>query len=196
MEAFKVVERETKTKAYSKEGLARDQPMTAEERKRMRVREWLTETAQRLSDAVDELEAEAEAAEETGGRSKKERDALAALEKVIRTHRWHVDKLEAVRTAPGLQQMRCSSGRRECVLWREPRVVCTPIPPRFNLNVTPTRAQLARLVDNAAVDVDEVDGLKDDVEFYIEQVRVYGRAYVDWGASPMQCPMCPACESL
>ena len=132
MEAFKVVERETKTKAYSKEGLARDQPMTAEERKRMRVREWVQvrrraprsagtclhpafnfnidfntlpsprtprsqEAAQKLSDAVDELEAEAEAAEAAGdGRSKKERDALAHLEKVMRTHRFHVDKLEAV----------------------------------------------------------------------------------------------------
>jgi CCR4-NOT transcription complex subunit 3 len=33
MEAFKVVERETKTKAYSKEGLLRDEKLTPEERK-------------------------------------------------------------------------------------------------------------------------------------------------------------------
>ena len=100
MEAFKVVERETKTKAYSKEGLARDQPMTAEERKRQRTREWLSELASKLSDQVDELEAEAEAVEAAGGgRSKKERDALAAMEAVMKTHRFHVDKLEAVRGA-------------------------------------------------------------------------------------------------
>jgi CCR4-NOT transcription complex subunit 3 len=95
MEAFKVVERETKTKAYSKEGLARDQPLSAEERKRLRTREWVQDVVQKLSDQIDEYEAESEAA--GGGRSKKEREALAALETVIRNHRFHVDKLEAVR---------------------------------------------------------------------------------------------------
>lgn len=34
MEAFKVIERESKMKAYSKEGLLRETPLTAEERRR------------------------------------------------------------------------------------------------------------------------------------------------------------------
>jgi CCR4-NOT transcription complex subunit 3 len=52
MEAFKVVERETKMKAFSKEGLARDMPMSAEERKRLKCREWVQDILNKLSDSV------------------------------------------------------------------------------------------------------------------------------------------------
>lgn len=52
MEAFKVVERETKMKAFSKEGLARDMPMSAEERKRLKCREWVQDILNKLNDAV------------------------------------------------------------------------------------------------------------------------------------------------
>ncbi len=61
MEAFKVIERETKTKAYSKEGLARsDANMTPEERKRNRTREWLQDMASKFSDEIEEFEQELE----------------------------------------------------------------------------------------------------------------------------------------
>ncbi len=60
MEAFKVVERETKTKAYSKEGLLRDQPVSAEERKRAKTRDWLQELASKLGDEIEEMENELE----------------------------------------------------------------------------------------------------------------------------------------
>jgi hypothetical protein len=52
METFKVVERETKMKAFSKEGLARDVPMSAEEKRRLKTREWVQDVVNKLSDGV------------------------------------------------------------------------------------------------------------------------------------------------
>ena len=95
METFKVVERETKMKAFSKEGLARDQPMTAEERKRLKSREWVQEVINALNDGIDEMEAEVEALE--ASKAKKDHDTAAMLEGVMRNHRFHIDKLEGVR---------------------------------------------------------------------------------------------------
>jgi hypothetical protein len=60
METFKVVEREAKTKAYSKEGLMRDQPMSAEEKKRQKSKDWVQELISKLSDAIEELSGELE----------------------------------------------------------------------------------------------------------------------------------------
>jgi CCR4-NOT transcription complex subunit 3 len=126
METFKVVERETKTKAYSKEGLARDATLTPEERRRLGTRQWVQEFVQALEDEVDATEAEVEALEAASGGKKKEREAtLARLNGLITNHRWHIDRLEA----------------------------------------------LTRMLDNAAVDPDAVDGIKEDLEYYQEQVR-------------------------
>ncbi len=41
MERFKVIERESKMKAYSKEGLLRDTPLTPEDKRRLKTREWV-----------------------------------------------------------------------------------------------------------------------------------------------------------
>ena len=117
MEAFKVVERETKTKAYSKEGLARDQPLSAEERKRLKTREWVQDSVNKLNDQIDEFEAELEAMEAAGGGggAKKKpgvRDPTEVLEGVVKTHHFHVDKLEAVRVTTARL---CAVGRDAAV---------------------------------------------------------------------------------
>lgn len=39
-------------KAFSKEGLMRDQPMSADERRRMKSREWVQEICNKLNDGV------------------------------------------------------------------------------------------------------------------------------------------------
>lgn len=127
MEAFKVVERETKTKAYSKEGLLRDSALTPEERKRAKTREWLGDLVQRLSDDVDATEAAVEALDAPGGgggKAKKDKEG-ARLAKVLAAHRWHTDRLEA----------------------------------------------LTRMLDNGTVEPDAVDGIKEDLEYYLEQCK-------------------------
>ena len=102
MEAFKVVERETKTKAYSKEGLARTQALSEEERRKLKAREWVQDAVSKLGDQLDELEAELEVLAEAGGgggggaRGKKDKETAARLESVVASHRLHVDKLEAL----------------------------------------------------------------------------------------------------
>ena len=125
MEAFKLVEREMKTKAYSKEGLARTQAMSEEERKRMRAREWVQDAVSRLGDEIDEMEKEVETIAESGKGSKKERETEAHLEGVIKTHKLHQDKLEA----------------------------------------------LTRLLDIGDVKTEDVDGIQEDVNYYISQAR-------------------------
>lgn len=52
MERFKVVERETKTKAYSKEGLGQPQKKDRATKEREEIRLWLTESIERLNQEV------------------------------------------------------------------------------------------------------------------------------------------------
>lgn len=86
MEAFKVVERETKTKAYSREGLMRDTPLSAEERKRMKSREWVRDVVDKLSEQMDEMDADIE---RLGMSSKrKDKETIAELEALVKSHRY------------------------------------------------------------------------------------------------------------
>jgi len=49
MERFKVVERETKTKAYSKEGLGAAQKLDPAQKERDEMREWLSASIETLN---------------------------------------------------------------------------------------------------------------------------------------------------
>ena len=60
MEQFKICEKETKTKAYSREGLAREAKMDPREQDKEDKRMWLNETTDKLSDLVDSIEADLE----------------------------------------------------------------------------------------------------------------------------------------
>lgn len=133
METFKVVERETKTKAYSREGLARDSTLTAEEKRRLKTREWVQDMVQALSDDIDATEAELEAFEgglaagaPTGGKAGKaaKEAQVAKMNSLISNHRWHIDRLEA----------------------------------------------LTRMLDNETVEPEDVDNIKEDLDYYMEQV--------------------------
>jgi CCR4-NOT transcription complex subunit 3 len=121
MELFKAVERETKVKAYSREGLSRDAPMSAEERKRLKSREWVQDAAHQLSDTLEQVETELENIENP--KTKREKEVVAHLETVIKNHRWHIDRLDGV----------------------------------------------IRLLDNAAVEADDVDQIKDNIDDYLER---------------------------
>ncbi|TMS11019.1 CCR4-NOT transcription complex subunit 3 [Larimichthys crocea] len=56
MERFKVVERETKTKAYSKEGLGLAQKVDPAQREKEETGQWLTNTIDTLNMQVDQFE--------------------------------------------------------------------------------------------------------------------------------------------
>lgn len=60
MEQFKICEKDTKTKAYSKEGLARETRTDPKEIERDEKRCWLNDWLERLGDIVDSIEADTE----------------------------------------------------------------------------------------------------------------------------------------
>jgi CCR4-NOT transcription complex subunit 3 len=60
MEQFKVCEKDTKTKAYSKEGLARDSKLDPKEALREEKRNWVNDCLERLQDLINSVEADKE----------------------------------------------------------------------------------------------------------------------------------------
>eukprot|EP00039_Didymoeca_costata_P018546 m.333921 g.333921 ORF g.333921 m.333921 type:complete len:593 (+) comp17246_c0_seq1:2847-4625(+) len=95
MERFKVIERETKTKAFSKEGLAAAAKVDPREQEKSECREWLNECVNHLQMQVEQLEAEM--AGLNSGKKKKSSKALEKETKInerIARHNFHVSKLE------------------------------------------------------------------------------------------------------
>eukprot|EP01135_Chromosphaera_perkinsii_P008674 Nk52_evm7s1444 gene=Nk52_evmTU7s1444 len=118
MERFKVVERETKTKAYSKEGLS--VRMDPNEKAKHNTRKWINECVRNLNIQIDMCESETEAL--SGKKKKGNSQRLTELDEAIERHKWHTDKLEII----------------------------------------------LRKLDNGEMDPQSVDGIKEDIEYYIE----------------------------
>jgi len=98
MERFKVVERETKTKAYSKEGLTASTRLDPAERERADIMQWLNSCIDSLNIQVDQFEAEIESLH-CGGKKKKRNEDNARLEECqmwVEKHRDHIQKLETL----------------------------------------------------------------------------------------------------
>ena len=74
MERFKIVERETKTKAYSKEGLTNSSRMDPAEREKWNMQQWLNQCIDTLNIQVDQFEAEIETLSAGGKKGKKKTD--------------------------------------------------------------------------------------------------------------------------
>ncbi|KAF1388010.1 hypothetical protein PFLUV_G00085830 [Perca fluviatilis] len=83
MERFKVVERETKTKAYSKEGLGLAQKVDPAQREKEETGQWLTNTIDTLNMQVDQFESE-------------KQDRIDELKRLIERHRFHIRMLETI----------------------------------------------------------------------------------------------------
>uniref|UniRef100_UPI00358E4AA0 CCR4-NOT transcription complex subunit 3 isoform X2 n=1 Tax=Myxine glutinosa TaxID=7769 RepID=UPI00358E4AA0 len=100
MERFKVVERETKTKAYSKEGLGLVAKVDPAQREREEISQWLTNTIDTLNMQVDQFESEVESLSipsKKKSKSEKERcDRMDTLKRLLERHRWHIGKLETL----------------------------------------------------------------------------------------------------
>lgn len=96
MEKFKICEKETKTKAFSKEGLAQDRT-DPKQKAKTGVGEWVREAIARLEEQTEELEAEIETL--NSGKRKKRSDEnprVSQLKEVITRHKYHVTMLERV----------------------------------------------------------------------------------------------------
>ena len=98
MERFKVVERETKTKAYSKEGLTSGQKLDPVEKERSELSQWLNQCIDSLNLQCDQFEAEIETL--SAAKKKKNRnenaEKIEEYQMVHEKHRDHVQKLETL----------------------------------------------------------------------------------------------------
>lgn len=98
MERFKVVERETKTKAYSKEGLGAAQKLDPAQRVKDEIRQWLTHSISSLQIQIDQYESEIEGL--LAGKKKRldkdKQDRMDELRAKLDRHKFHVTKLETL----------------------------------------------------------------------------------------------------
>ncbi|XP_018082450.1 CCR4-NOT transcription complex subunit 3 S homeolog isoform X3 [Xenopus laevis] len=100
MERFKVVERETKTKAYSKEGLGLAQKVDPAQKEKEDVGQWLTNTIDALNMGVDQFESEVESlsvqTRKKKGDKDQKQDRIEGLKRHIEKHRYHIRMLETI----------------------------------------------------------------------------------------------------
>jgi CCR4-NOT transcription complex subunit 3 len=121
MEQFKVCEKETKTKTYSKEGLARAERLDPTERAKMETETWIREYIDQLQQLVEDADVEIERL--SAGKGKKTNKAqIDDLMHHVLQHKFHIRKLEGI----------------------------------------------IRLVLNDVLDVELVDPLKDDLDYYLD----------------------------
>lgn len=101
MERFKVVERETKTKAYSKEGLTSGTKLDPAEKERSDISRWLNECLDTLNIQIDQFEAEIEslgnAKKKKGGKNNNSHnEQVDEFRNLLEKHRDHVQKIETL----------------------------------------------------------------------------------------------------
>lgn len=95
MEQFKICEKETKTKTYSREGLAREDKLDPEEEAKLNTTSWLGEYIEKLSADLEEKEFEKEKIA-TGKSKKSQKAQLEELQKHVAHHKFHISKLEGI----------------------------------------------------------------------------------------------------
>ncbi|XP_027359290.1 general negative regulator of transcription subunit 3-like isoform X2 [Abrus precatorius] len=94
MERFKVCEKETKTKAFSKEGLGQQPKTDPREKAKSETRDWLNNVVGELESQIENFEAELEGLSVKKGKSKPPR--LTHLETSITRHKAHIKKCEFI----------------------------------------------------------------------------------------------------
>ncbi|KAJ3629615.1 hypothetical protein MTP99_013995 [Tenebrio molitor] len=98
MERFKVVERETKTKAYSKEGLGAAQKLDPAQKEREEIQHWLVSSIDLLNIQTDSFESEIESllANKKKKLDKDKQERMDELKARLERHRFHIRKLETL----------------------------------------------------------------------------------------------------
>ena len=97
MEKFKAVEKEMKTKAFSKEGLSAAAKLDPKEKEKLEACQFLSNMVEELERQVETLEAEEEALHATVKKGKKDNgkaDRLSEIGRWTERHKWHQGKLE------------------------------------------------------------------------------------------------------
>ncbi|KAK4282142.1 hypothetical protein QN277_013554 [Acacia crassicarpa] len=92
MERFKICEKETKTKAFSKEGLGQQPKTDPREKAKSETRDWLNNVVGELESQIDSFEAELEGLSVKKGKTRPPR--LTHLEMSIVRHKAHIKKCE------------------------------------------------------------------------------------------------------
>lgn len=95
MEQFKICEKETKTKTYSKEGLAREEKLDPEEEAKLATTNWLGEYIDKFSTVVEEKDFEIEKLSSGKGK-KSNKSQIEDLQQHVRNHKFHISKLEGI----------------------------------------------------------------------------------------------------
>ncbi|KAF3043604.1 proteinral negative regulator of transcription subunit 5 [Didymella keratinophila] len=103
MEKFKAVEKEMKTKAYSKEGLSLATKIDPKDRERLEMVEFLQHMNEELEQQVEKIEADVEIMHAGMKKGKKSDNAkaerIAELEEMAERHKWHQGKLDLLQRA-------------------------------------------------------------------------------------------------
>ncbi|GAQ78366.1 transcription regulator NOT2/NOT3/NOT5 family protein [Klebsormidium nitens] len=94
MERFKICERETKTKAFSQEGLGKQPRTDPKEKAKAETRDWINTAVTNLETQVDTFESELENLTTKKGKQKPPR--MSHLEESIERNKAHVIKLEQI----------------------------------------------------------------------------------------------------
>ena len=95
MEQFKICEKETKTKTYSKEGLAREDKLDPEEEAKLNTTSWLGEYIEKFTQEVEEKDFEIEKLSSGKGK-KSQKHKIEALQQYVQQHKFHISKLEGI----------------------------------------------------------------------------------------------------
>src|SRR5271170_7217472 len=97
MEQFKAVEKEMKTKAYSKEGLSQNVKQDPKEREREELSDFLSDQLDEISDFLMTLEREEEMLQVAVKKNKRDTfksDRLSDVETIGARFKWHEGKLQ------------------------------------------------------------------------------------------------------
>ena len=100
MESFKAVEKEMKTKAFSKEGLQADAKLDPAEKAKEEASDFLSSMLNELGLQIESLEAEEEQLQATAKKGKKDlskADRLSEITRTLERHRFHEGKVDLLR---------------------------------------------------------------------------------------------------
>ncbi|KAI9755289.1 MAG: peptidyl-prolyl cis-trans isomerase cpr6 [Chaenotheca gracillima] len=97
MEKFKAVEKEMKTKAYSKEGLSGAAKLDPKEKEKLEACQFLSSMVEALERQIETVEAEAESLSVNVKKSKRDNskvERISEIERMTERHKWYQGKLE------------------------------------------------------------------------------------------------------